>query len=894
LEVALKRAARSWLASLALPAAGVLCATANAAPTATPPQLRLPQGARPLRQSLDLTLDPTKEAFSGSTDIEIVLEAPTSRLWLNATELQIRSAQVEAQGRRATATVVPGGADFVGLDFGGPVGPGAASLHLAYGGAVSRRDEDGVFVKTEGDAAYLFTQFEPIGARRAFPGFDEPSFKIPWRVTLRVPPELVALGNAPEVSTGTEGGLKVVRFAETKPLPSYLVAVAVGPFDLVDGGPVGRKGLPFRIAVPRGRAADVGWAKESTPRLLALLEDYFDRPYPYEKLDQVAIPGAGFAMEHPGLVTYGQGIILQRKGEETLSIRRGYASVCAHELAHMWFGDLVTMGYWEDTWLNESFASWLGEKVTGRFAPDWGIEIERVEERVSALAADSLASARKLRQPIASNDDIQSAFDDITYGKGRAVLEMFEAWLGEETFRKGVQRYIDAHAWKNAGAADFLSALSAAAGRDVSAPFSTFMDQTGAPLVRAHAACEGSPVIVAAQEPYRRLGSPDPGPRTWQVPLCVKTAADPSCTLLASVEARLATAGTCPPWLFPNAGALGYFLSALRREDLERVLVPGRLTVAERVGLLGDLQALLASGDASAADALAVAAKTANDPSRHVVSASLRLVGSVDDLVPEALRPRYAAFVRDLFGARSRALGLSAAAGEDEETRLLRPLVLSAAGLLGDDPELGRLAGERARQWLEGGKAVDPELAGVVLSLAVRHGDRALFERLQAEALATRDRARRDEILAALGAVRDPEWLGQGLRLLLSDQLDPGEAYRVTSLAGAQPRSRVLVLTFVKENFDALAKRLPRDAVARLPFLGVHSCDEHARADLASFFGPRTASFPGGTPYLGQAVERVDQCIALAKAQGASLAAFLESRGDDGLKAPPPRRGDRD
>src|SRR5262249_27713010 len=205
-----------------------------------------------------------------------------------------------------------------------------------------------------------------------------------------------------------------------------------------------------------------------------------------------------------------------------------------------------------------SFASWLGEKVTGRFAPGWGLDVERVENRAAALAADSLSSARRLRQPIASNDDIESAFDEITYGKGEAVLEMFEAWLGEETFRKGVQRYLAAHEWRNAETGDFLSALSAAAGRAVAGPFATFMDRTGAPVVSARAACGSDPGIVAVQKPYRRLGSPDPGPRTWQLPLCVKSSEGSSCTLLTAPEARLATAA-CPSWLFPNAGAAGYF-----------------------------------------------------------------------------------------------------------------------------------------------------------------------------------------------------------------------------------------------------------------------------------------------------------------------------------------------
>jgi alanyl aminopeptidase len=217
------------------------------------------------------------------------------------------------------------------------------------------------------------------------------------------------------------------------------VAFAVGPFDIVEVGPSGRNRTPTRLVVPRGRGGDTAWARESTAPILTLLEDYFDRPYPYPKLDQVAIPGVGFAMEHPGLVTYGQGYMVQRPAEQTLSDRRGWASVCAHELAHMWFGNLVTTTWWDDLWLNESFASWLGEKTTERYQPSWGLAAARAASRSQALWLDSRTTARRIRQPITSNDDIANAFDGVTYGKGQAVLEMLEAWLGEDVFRRGVR-----------------------------------------------------------------------------------------------------------------------------------------------------------------------------------------------------------------------------------------------------------------------------------------------------------------------------------------------------------------------------------------------------------------------------------------------------------------------
>ena len=299
----------------------VLAVAALAAADATPrpPELRLPEGVRPVRQAVELTVDPNLETFSGSVEIELEVRESTSLLWLNAIGLKVTSASLGQAGAMRPAKVVAGGDDFVGFSTATPLAPGPARLDVSFEGGVSRRDKEGVFAVKEADAWYLFTQFEALAARRAFPCFDEPGYKIPWQVTLRVPHGLVALSNSPASSTTQDGDRDVVRYSPTPPLPSYLVAFAVGPFDLVDVGPAGRKGTPTRLVVPRGRGSDTAWARESTPRILALLEDYFDRPYPYDKLDQVAIPGVGFAMEHPGLVTYGMGAMVQRPAEETIA-----------------------------------------------------------------------------------------------------------------------------------------------------------------------------------------------------------------------------------------------------------------------------------------------------------------------------------------------------------------------------------------------------------------------------------------------------------------------------------------------------------------------------------------------------------------------------------------------
>ncbi len=850
---------------------------------ATRPALRLPGDARPVRQAVELTLDPGREGYSGVVDIEIEVTRQTPLLWVNATGLKVTSASLGPDGRLRPARVVAGGEDFVGFEAEAPLRPGRARLRASFEGTVSRLLDEGVFAMKEGDEWYAFTQFEPISARRAFPCFDEPSDKIPWEVALRVPPGQVALSNAPEVSRTREGGRDVVRFAPTPPMPSYLVAVAVGPFEVVEVGPSGRKDTPTRLVVPKGRGPDTAWARESTPPILKLLEDYFDRPYPYAKLDEVAIPGVGFAMEHPGLVTYGMGLIVRR--DDSVTTRREWASVCAHELAHMWFGDLVTMAWWDDTWLNESFASWMGEKTVERFRPDWGTAAERAAARSSALESDSLATARCVRQPIESKDDILDAFDEITYAKGEAVLEMVEAWLGEETFRKGVQLHLERHPWGSATASDFLSALSAAAGRDVSAVLSAFLDQTGAPLVSAVVRCDRTPRLVLSQRPYHALGSSEER-KTWEVPVCAKVAgrAPLACTLLTDANGEIPLEA-CPDWAYANAGATGYYRTRLDAGQAQRALASGALGGAERVALAGDVAALVASGDVPAADAVSLLPLLAQDPEREVVRSGAELARRLETVVADDLLPLYEESVRSAFDPRARQLGLVPRPGESEDTRLLRRSLVSAAGLVGRDPGLLGDAVALARRWLDDASAIDPDMVDTVLSVSAAGADRPLADRFRAEALRAGDRERRKLLFGALGSLRDPDLARDALALTLDDRLDARESVFILLDLGSHRETRRLAFDFLKSHYDELARRLPQGTsspVAYFPAVAAGLCTTDARREMEAFFKPRTATVEGGPRVLDQALESVDQCLARKRVQEPSLAAYFRSRARSG------------
>jgi alanyl aminopeptidase len=432
------------------------------------PKLRLAEveDVSPIRYQATLDLDPAMESFSGAISIQTTVRKPVTTLWLNASKIAVKDASAIAGGKTVKATAVAGGDDFLGLQFESPLPVGNAEIRVTYTGEVRRGDSAGIFYLKDKDSEYLFTQFENTDARDAFPCFDEPGYKTPWQVTLRVPKQDSAVSNTPGTDRA-EGAVKVYTFKETKPIPSYLVAFAVGPFEYVDGGVAGKNKVPVRIVTPKGRSVEAKYAAEISATVLTRLEDYFGIPFPYEKLDQVSVPitGGFGAMENAGMVTYGQTIILADPASDTLRRQRSFASDAAHELAHQWFGDLVTTGWWDDIWLNEAFATWMEQKLVAQWKPEWKTRVEDVDSKLLAEDVDSLVSTRKIRQPILTKDDIVNAFDAITYQKGAAVIGMFESWMGEEEFRKGVHSYLNRYAFRTATAGDFLDSLVQQEGR---------------------------------------------------------------------------------------------------------------------------------------------------------------------------------------------------------------------------------------------------------------------------------------------------------------------------------------------------------------------------------------------------------------------------------------------
>ena len=856
------------------------------------PKLRLPDTVAPTGYRVELKLDPAKPDFSGSIRIDVDLKRPIETVWLNATNLKVQSAQFAGGGKTVAAKILPDHPDFLGLQFPAALPAGSGQIAITYTGVVRQQDSSGVFHMLDMGNHYIFTQFESTDARDAFPCFDEPSFKVPWQLTLNVPAADAAISNTSPVKEETQGDRKLVSFGKTKPLPSYLVAFGVGPFDFVDAGKAGRNHIPVRIVTPKGHADEAQYAAQVTATIITREESYFNIPFPYDKSDQVAIPVTfGFgAMENAGMVTYAQNLILAKPSLDTEVRRRQYASVAAHELAHQWFGDLVTTAWWNDIWLNEAFATWMEQKLIAEWKPEWHTRIEDVGSKLYAEGQDSLISARKIRQEIVSKDDISNAFDGITYQKGAAVIGMFENYIGAEPFRKGVQSYLNRYAFKNSTAPEFLDAVSSASGKNITAAFSTFLNQAGVPMISVSLDCkQGAPSVQLEQQRSLPLGSKGSADQVWQVPVCMRygtgATGESTCVMLTQAKASAPLKGSgCPAWVQANDRAQGYYqvnyrgglLTALASGDVEH-----RLDAPERADLMGNASSLAGSGKLPIGEALGLVDTFHRDPERQIVQSALDLaLEPRQHLVAENLKPNYQRFLRKNFDERAKELGWIAKPGETDEQKLLRPQLVSTVATTGGDEELAQPAKELANKWLGDHAAIEPNMTVATLGAAAYYGDKTYFEQLLAQLKKTEDRQERGRIIRSMGSFRDRASIEAGMNAVLSGEVPFIEGFGLLLAGQGSDSTRKLPLQFMKAHIDELSSKRPTgggfDAFAIFPRVGQTYCDTESRQELADFFKPLVGKYTGAPRALDQVLEGIDVCIAEKQEQEPGVAAFLQ------------------
>jgi aminopeptidase N len=830
--------------------------------------VRLGTDVVPTRETVRLRMDPRAADYTGTVSIDLDVKRAAPSVALHAEEMTIRRATVGGK----EAAHAAGLDDTIVVTPAQPFAVGRTKLVLEFANEYDRRAV-GLYKMERADESYLYTQFEADDARKAYPCFDEPGFKIPWQITIEVPPAYDAVSNTPGRAPAERDGWKEIAFAETKPLPSYLVALAVGRFAFT---PIEGMGVPGRIVTLRGQEHLAGLAARGTAPLLKAAEGYFGLPYPYEKLDVIAIPEYWpGAMEHPGAITFADGILLLDEKTATPSQRSLMARVMAHELAHMWFGDLVTMAWWDDLWLNESFADWLGDKITAEVLPETRVAVTQMDDLHRAMETDRRRASVAVRRPVEDPNDLLRSIG-IVYNKGKSVLGMFERYLGPERFRDGVRAYVRENAWKNATADRLWTALDRAAGGGASPAIATFIEQPGLPLVSVTRA--GKNRFVLAQQRYSTAGVALPA-QTWKVPVTLRYADGASSRaetfLLDGASREVTLPVPSAAWVFPNADAAGYYRFDLPAADLQDLAdhAAERLSVVERVAFLQNAQALLDAGRIDGARFLQVIGRFGADADADVAAAALDALGEVDDaFINSSTRPGFAAYVRRTLRPALDRVGWAPVAGEEPAVTTLRPRLYGWLGEFGDDPDVRREAAALADRVIAGDDTVPASLRAGVLRIRALDGDAALFavyrQRFESAQSPT-DRAR---FLGACVGFRDPKVRAEVLAWALT--LRPQELAGLAAGLRGTSEGRTQVFDWLSANFDVIVKRIPPPYHPALAgFAG--GCERERLEPARALFTEHQV--PAAAEELAKVTEQVDECLALRTREAGNVRDYLSA-----------------
>ncbi|HLG67523.1 MAG TPA: M1 family metallopeptidase [Acidimicrobiales bacterium] len=793
--------------------------------TAVPAEAyRLPRTVEPLTYRLTLEPDLAAATFTGTVEIDLAVHEACDSVVCNAAELTVTDAELAPAGRPPlTARVeLEGATERVRFVTDEPVPAGPATLRCRFSGVLNdklRGFYRSTFTDVDGVARTIATtQMESTDARRAFPCWDEPDRKAVFEVTLVVDPTLAAYSNSPVASESFDAdGRRRVRFAPTMKMSTYLVAFVVGPLEATE--PVDVDGVPVRIVHAPGKGHLCDFALEVAAHALRFFADYFDIPYPADKLDLVAIPDFAFgAMENLGCVTFREtALLVDPKAAARTELER-VADVVAHEIAHMWFGDLVTMGWWEGIWLNEAFATFMEVLCVDAFRPAWQRWVSFGLEREAALAVDGLHTTRPIEYPVGSPEEADGMFDVLTYQKGGSVLRMLEQYLGAQTFRDGVRAYLRAHAYANTVTADLWDALEAASGEPVRAVMNSWILQGGHPLVSL---AEGT----LSQQPFT-YGPPRPGTasavgRDWQVPVLVRRLSDEAAErrlLLGPDPVRVD--GAPDALIVVNAGGWGAYRVRYTSPHLRQLA--GRLAALaplERANLFADTWAGVLAGHSSLDDFFELARGLGADeePSTFaVVAGALELC---DRVVGEGDRPALAAATRALLGPRAAELGWERRHGEGERVPTLRSLLLRTLGTLGEDEEVRAEAARRFDAAHPGGgdagEPVDPDIEDAVLAAVgarMRPGD---YERVLARYRAPSTPQEEMRYLMALAAFPDAELARRTYHLALDEVRTQNAPLLLATLLGTRVGGPA-AWPLLAEDWARVLDRFPDNTHARM------------------------------------------------------------------------------
>jgi alanyl aminopeptidase len=854
------------------------------------PLNQLPGDVIPRAYRLSFAVDPRRPTFEGKSEIDVTFEKPRRALYLHGLDLNVTAVSVRPKSR--PKDTIP--AHYMQVDKSGvarlvfvdEVPAGDATLVFDYD-AKFGSSLAGLYKVTVGADSYAFTQFEPTSARLAFPSFDEPGFKTPFTVSVTAPAGLRVVSNTSVKSVQRAGrSLVKTNFATTKPLPTYLIAFAVGALDIVDAGVIPpnqyrTRPIPLRGVAARGNGAKLAYALSLTPKVVGALENYFQIPYPFEKLDVLAVPDfAAGAMENAGAITFRERLLLL---DETSSLqqKRSALVVQAHELAHQWFGNLVTAKWWDDIWLNESFATWLSYKISAAVLPRQDYETENLRSGLDVMSMDELPAARTIHHPVASPDDILNAFDSITYDKGAAVLAMFENYLGEDALKRGIQAYLAKYSFGNATAADFIASVSQTTDHDeLGAAFSTFLDQSGVPFLAVNPQCTTTPATAEiTQKPYAPIGSPSPA-RLWKVPMCASTSEKTVCKLIEAEQDSLTLEGGCTRGVLPNAEGKGYYRFSMTPQGWASLISnAARLTPAGQIAVIKNVENSLRAGQATAKNLFDVITLLAPSARWDVIRVMSGTLHTIRKTLEEKDLPVYRTFVAKAFGPRLTALGLAARANETAGDTLARQelavLLVSEARDQQVVAQLSKLAHTGVpRNWTRA--ALAPELRDEAMRAALIVDPAFADVLLQAYDRA-RDEIQRRSIVYAFAISEDSDALRKFLSLALTPKMRVGELRYLYQFLPEELISREELWSWYKKNYKPLLERVSARRMGAGVDILAAACDASSKGEMDAFFASRVSGLPGAAREYAIAGEQISRCAAFRDVKGKEISMALNS-----------------
>ena len=840
---------------------------------------RLSTDIKPEKYRLTLYPDLKQLNFRGEESVTVQLAKPTNEITLNANEIETSGAQIvlaggeRIQAQRATTDAA---AETVTFHFPRAIPAGSATLEVAFKGVLNKNLKgfyQSQYQAPDGTQKYLATtQFEATDARRAFPCWDDPAVKATFEVTLVIPQELTAVSNMPIVREGKNpDGTKAIRFAESPRMSTYLLAFIVGDLACVqDTAP---NGTLMRVWTTRGKEQQGRFALENSIRLLTYFNQYFGIPYPLKKLDHIAIPDfAAGAMENWGAITYRETALLFDPANSAADTRQRILEVVSHEMAHMWFGDLVTMEWWDDLWLNESFASWMGDKAVDQLYPEWNMWTQFVSNDTNAgLGLDGLRNSHPIEARVRNPSEIRELFDAISYSKGAATLRMLEAFLGEEVFRRGLNAYMSAHQYANARTEDLWDALESTSRQPVRAIMDSWVKQMGYPLVDTRFDRRAKQAkLTLSQHRFlydHLLGEQPEGDSIWQIPVLATRAKAPApvSLLMTQRETQLdlgsGTAAAVEDWIKVNAGQTGFFRVSYPTAEWDRLrqaVARKELPPTDRLGLQADAWALARAGFIPVTVFLSLAEVYKDDTDVPVWrDLAGNLHGMEALLFDQASLPRFEIFGRNLFHDVARRVGWDAKPGEGHLDALLRSTALGQAGGYGDREILDE-AKRRFARFVQDPGSLHPDIRSAVLGLTALEGDRKTYDTLwdlERKAPSAEEKVR---FLMSLSRFKDKALLSETLsRSLQPNEVRSQDTILVVSAVAGNRQGRDLAWDFIKANWAEFDKRYGSGgfAITRLVSItGAFTTPERGR-EVEEFFKSHPA--PSAARTIQQSLERI-------------------------------------